>query len=58
LIGQVFLSLPPLRSPGLAGDLPDLNVWLALVVVEYTHHIAARRYWAEQQASPAFVPRV
>ena len=27
------------------GDLPDLNVWLALVVVEHPHHASARRYW-------------
>lgn len=27
------------------GDLPDLNVWLALVLAEHPHHAAARRYW-------------
>ncbi len=48
----------PSWSQGLGGDLPDLNVWLALVVAEHPHHAAARRYWAEQRVSPALGPRV
>ena len=44
-------------SNGLGGDLPDLNVWLALVVAEHPHHTAARRYWDEQQAATALGPR-
>ena len=32
----------PLRT---AGDLPDINVWLALAVQEHPHHDAARAYW-------------
>ena len=48
----------PPWSQGLGGDLPDLNVWLALVVAEHPHHAAARRYWDEQQAMPALGPRV
>jgi len=43
---------------GLGGDLPDLNVWLALVVAEHPHHAAARRYWDEQQKAPALGPRL
>ena len=35
----------PGPSWGLGGDLPDLNVWLALVVQEHPHHALARRYW-------------
>ena len=31
------------------GDLPDLNIWLALVVAEHPHHAVARRYWDEAQ---------
>lgn len=27
------------------GDLPDINVWLALAVQEHPHHAAAQRYW-------------
>jgi toxin-antitoxin system PIN domain toxin len=27
------------------GDLPDLNVWLALAVSEHPHHDAAKAYW-------------
>jgi uncharacterized protein len=33
-----------------SGDLPDINVWLALAVQEHPHHQAALRYWAEVQA--------
>lgn len=32
-----------------SGDLPDINVWLALAVQEHPHHQAALRYWAEVQ---------
>jgi len=32
-------------TPPLQGDLPDLNVWLALVIPEHLHHATARRYW-------------
>jgi toxin-antitoxin system PIN domain toxin len=42
---------------GFGGDLPDLNLWLALVVAEHPHHAAARRYWEEQRAAPALGPR-
>ena len=31
-------------------DLPDLNVWLALICPEHRHHAAAAQYW-ERQAS-------
>ncbi|MCF3652500.1 TA system VapC family ribonuclease toxin [Synoicihabitans lomoniglobus] len=31
-------------------DLPDLNLWLALIDSDHEHHIRARRYW-EQEAS-------
>jgi toxin-antitoxin system PIN domain toxin len=31
----------------LSGDLPDVNVWLALAVQEHPHHGRARAYWAE-----------
>jgi len=49
---------PPAWGAALGGDLPDLNVWLALVVAEHPHHAAARAYWAQQQAAPALGPRV
>lgn len=38
--------LAQLSGP-LSGDLPDINVWLALAVQEHPHHQAALRYWAE-----------
>ena len=28
-----------------AGDLPDLNVWLALLNANHPHHGAAKNYW-------------
>lgn len=28
-----------------AGDLPDLNVWLALLNANHPHHSAAKNYW-------------
>ena len=38
----------PLRPQG---DLPDINVWLALAVEEHPHHAAARGYWLSACAS-------
>ena len=32
-----------------SGDVPDINVWLALAVQEHPHHQAALRYWATAQ---------
>lgn len=40
------------------GDLPDINVWLALAVQEHPHHAAARRYWAQVQADMVATPHV
>lgn len=28
-------------------DLPDINVWLALIDKRHVHHAAASRYWAD-----------
>lgn len=27
------------------GDLPDVNVWLALLNAQHPHHASAKRYW-------------
>jgi toxin-antitoxin system PIN domain toxin len=48
----------PRWGAALAGDLPDLNVWLALVVAEHPHHATARRYWEQQQTAPALGTRL
>jgi len=40
------------------GDLPDVNVWLALAVQEHPHHTAARRYWADGAAAKLHFCRV
>jgi len=36
---------------GPQGDLPDVNVWLALAVQEHPHHATARHYWAKEAAA-------
>jgi toxin-antitoxin system PIN domain toxin len=48
-----------LRDPGRAvgEDLPDVNVWLALVHAGHPHHAAARRWWAAR-SGPAWFCRV
>ena len=33
-----------------AADLPDINVWLALLIEEHPHHAVAHRYWNENEA--------
>lgn len=43
-------------SPGI--DLPDINVWLALVDGNHTHHPVAARYWTEQAATQTAFCRV
>ena len=45
-------------APGGAGDLPDLNVWLALALVEHPHHRAAQAYWYETAAKRIWFCRV
>lgn len=45
-------SEPP-PSWGLGGDLPDLNIWLALVVLEHPHHGLARQYWDDSATARA-----
>lgn len=36
-----------------SGDLPDLNVWLALSVSEHPHHAAAHAWWTQALEAPA-----
>ena len=33
-----------------ACDLPDVNVWLALLNAEHPHHLAAKAYWDQAAA--------
>lgn len=44
-------------SPAAAGDLPDVNVWLALVHGGHPHHRSARRWWAAR-SGPVWFCRV
>ncbi len=39
-----------MHERGVEGDLPDINVWLALAVQEHPHHAQASRYWAQFHA--------
>lgn len=39
-------------------DLPDINVWLALVDGQHPHHLAAQSYWAIEAAPVAVFNRV
>lgn len=43
------------------GDLPDINVWLALAVQEHPHHAAAKSYWEgvqrDMHTTPATAPQ-
>lgn len=32
------------------GDLPDVNVWIALTATHHEHHAIARAYWTDQAA--------
>ena len=45
-------------EPQLTGDLPDVNVWLALTVTEHPHHAAAQAYWHEVSAARVLFNRV
>ncbi len=40
------------------GDLLDVNVWLALVLREHPHHLAAQVYWNQQQLPRLWFNRV
>jgi uncharacterized protein len=40
------------RPSSVKGDLPDINVWLALAIEEHPHHAIARAYWNDLQVSP------
>ena len=48
------------RQPSKAscGDLPDVNVWLALAVNQHPHHDAAAAYWSGHEAGPVWFCRV
>lgn len=43
---------------GSKGDLPDVNVWLALSIKEHPHHQIALRYWSDDTRPDAWFCRV
>jgi toxin-antitoxin system PIN domain toxin len=40
----------------MTGDLPDINVWLAMAVQEHPHHTWARNYWSSAVAQTPAMP--
>jgi uncharacterized protein len=48
-LSPMVREAPGLRWLGGAGDLPDINIWLALAVEEHPHHHAAKDYWNDCQ---------
>jgi Predicted nucleic acid-binding protein, contains PIN domain len=40
------------------GDLPDVNVWLALAIEEHPHHEAAASYWTSHAGEGRFFCRL
>lgn len=40
------------------GDLPDVNVWLALAAEEHQHHAQARAYWNDAAAGRLLFCRI
>ena len=45
-------------SPSIAGDLPDVNVWLALAIEEHPHHRSAVSYWSHEAGVARFFCRI
>lgn len=43
---------------GAAGDLLDVNVWLALAIEEHPHHRVAASYWSSHAKTPRFFCRL
>jgi uncharacterized protein len=39
------------RPHFVSGDIPDINVWLALALEEHPHHAVAKAYWETLQAN-------
>ncbi len=44
--------------PAVVGDLPDVNVWLALAIEEHPHHEVAASYWTSHAGEARFFCRL
>ncbi|NDG41421.1 MAG: PIN domain-containing protein [Betaproteobacteria bacterium] len=40
------------------GDLPDVNVWLALAATQHPHHEAAAAYWSQREDGQVWFCRI
>ncbi len=49
---------PRATARGPRGDLLDVNVWLALAIVEHPHHDIAASYWARGAGTERFFCRL
>lgn len=47
-----------LDRPSEIGDLPDINVWVALSIKEHPHHTAAMAYWSDLSLARIWFCRV
>lgn len=47
-----------LDRPNANGDLPDINVWVALSIKEHPHHAAAAAYWSDLSLARIWFCRV
>ena len=47
-----------MAEAALRGDLPDVNVWLALLNPQHVHHAAASTYWEQAALSRIFLCRI
>ena len=52
------LGVTAARARGVAGDLLDVNVWLALAIEEHPHHQTAATYWARHAGGARFFCRL
>ncbi len=45
-------------TPTTAGDLLDVNVWLALAIEDHVHHAPASAYWREASGTTRYLCRL
>ncbi len=51
-------AIASVPAPVGRGDLPDVNVWLALVNPRHPHHPPAVGYWEQTAAPRIFICRI
>ena len=51
-------AIAPMPGSAERGDLPDVNVWLALLNPQHPHHASAVGYWDQAGAPRIFLCRI